>query len=298
MLYSGITAVQRGIFALDFRRKWIAFRRIRKAKAFGLDGNLPHVCLNDAHAIRAIGYGTVRSPVHTGPHGNSSQEVNMRQKKAGAVAFACGLACALSVFAFTQSVRDEAESARTEALARYGGEQVEVCVAARDIAAGERIDPSAVQTRLWVADLLPEKSMNAANEPVGNVATSPVFKGEVFTEKCFAGASETLEAPAGTTALSVPAKAVQAVGGSVAPGMFVDVYASGETSTQALARNVLVLATSVSGEGSGSRSDFSWITIAADPASVQELIAAARKTDLYFTLPAAAGAERTAVPSN
>lgn len=222
----------------------------------------------------------------------------MRQKRAGAIALACGMLCALSVFAFTQSVRDETESARAEALARYGGEQVEVCVAARDIAAGERVDPSAVQTRLWVADLLPDESINSANRLVGSVTTSPVFKGEVFTEKCFAGVSEKLEAPAGTTALSVPAKAVQAVGGSVAPGMLVDVYASGDTSTQALEHNVLVLATSVSGEGAKSRSDFSWITIAVDPGSVQELIVAARKTDLYFTLPAVASAGEVVAPSN
>ena len=44
---------------------------------------------------------------------------------------------------------------RADALARYGGDQVEVCVAKRDIAAGETVDSGAIETRLWVADLLP-----------------------------------------------------------------------------------------------------------------------------------------------
>ena len=40
-------------------------------------------------------------------------------------------------------VRGEAERARADALARYGGDQVEVCVAKRDIAAGETVDSGA-----------------------------------------------------------------------------------------------------------------------------------------------------------
>ena len=50
---------------------------------------------------------------------------------------ACGVLCAACVLAYLTSVRGEADAARAEALARYGGEQVEVCVARRDVAAGE-----------------------------------------------------------------------------------------------------------------------------------------------------------------
>ena len=50
---------------------------------------------------------------------------------------ACGVLCAACVLAYLTSVRGEADAARAEALARYGGEQVEVCVARRDVAAAD-----------------------------------------------------------------------------------------------------------------------------------------------------------------
>ena len=70
-------------------------------------------------------------------------------------ALACGLCCALCVALYLASVRGEVDAARAEALERYGGDQVEVCVAKRDLAAGEVVDASAVVTKMWVADLLP-----------------------------------------------------------------------------------------------------------------------------------------------
>ena len=73
----------------------------------------------------------------------------MKRSRTTIIGIACGLACAACVFAYAQGVRGEADAARAEALARYGGEQLEVCVAKRDIAAGESVDASAVETRGW-----------------------------------------------------------------------------------------------------------------------------------------------------
>ena len=95
--------------------------------------------------------------------------------------------------------------------------------------------------------------------------------------------------PEGLTALSVPAKDVQAVGGAVAAGSRVDVYATGGTSTDVLASGVLVLATSASAQESTTDAKVSWITVAVAPESVQEIVAAAQKTELYFTLPGSEG---------
>ena len=58
----------------------------------------------------------------------------MKRSRTTIIGIACGLACAACVFAYAQGVRGEADAARAEALARYGGEQLEVCVAKRDIA--------------------------------------------------------------------------------------------------------------------------------------------------------------------
>ena len=209
----------------------------------------------------------------------------MKQKRLVIIAVACGLMCAACIVLFMVSVQGEANAARAEALARYGGEQVEVCVATRDVSAGERIDLSAMETRLWIADLLPDGAVREASEVSGKTATSSILKGEVVSSKRFESSHNVLDIPAGKEALSVPAKAVQAVGGAVRPGLSVDVYSSGDTTTKPLARDVIVLDTSVGDSGSLISGDSGWITLAIDPEHVQEIIAAAHATSLYFVIP-------------
>lgn len=213
----------------------------------------------------------------------------MKRKRALAASVACGIACAVCVIAYTQGVRGEVEQARADALARYGGDQVEVCVAKRDIAAGETIDAASVETKLWVSDLLPPDAIRASNEVVGSKASSVILSGEVLSARRFRSDSPSIEIPAGMTAISVPAKDVQAVGGAVSVGSRVDIYATGSSSTQALVRGVQVLATSAGSAASASSSDakVSWVTVAVPDEQVQELVASAQKNDLYLTIPAA-----------
>lgn len=209
----------------------------------------------------------------------------MRRNKTAAAGAICGVLCALCVLGYTQSVRGEAERARADALARYGGDQVEVCVAKRDIAAGETVDSGAVETRLWVADLLPPEAVRQTSEVVGSKASSTVL-----SARRFGAASAAIDVPDGKVAISVPAKDVQAVGGAVSAGSSVDVYATGSAATQALARGVSVLATSAGTDdrqASGSASKVTWVTLAVDPNQVEELVSAAQKTELYLTLPGA-----------
>ena len=214
----------------------------------------------------------------------------MKRSRTTIVGIACGLACAACVFAYMQGVRGEADAARAEALARYGGEQLEVCVAKRDIAAGETVDGGAVQTRMWVADLLPAEAFRSADDVVGKKASSTILAGEVLSGQRFRDAGSRLDVPEGLTALSVPAKDVQAVGGAIVAGSQVDIYATGGTSTDVLASDVLVLATSA-GSRESSDAKVSWITVAVKAESVQEIVAAAQKTELYFTLPASGSEE-------
>lgn len=209
----------------------------------------------------------------------------MKQKHMTMIAVGCGALCAVLIAVFLFSVQGEAEAARVEALERYGGEQVQVCVATRDIAAGERVDLSAVETKLWIADLLPDDVVRESADIIGQTATSSILKGEVFSSKRFEVDREAIDVPTGKQAVSVPAKAVQAVGGAIRPGMSVDVYSSGDSSTSAIARGVVVLDTSVGDSGALVSSDAGWITLAIDPENVQELIAASHKTTLYFVLP-------------
>ena len=80
------------------------------------------------------------------------------------------------------------------------------------------------------------------------------------------------------------------MGGALAPGSRADLYASGDTSTTAVARDVLVLATSAGGADGAVTADVTWVTVAVEPESVQEVIAASRKAELYFALPASGDA--------
>lgn len=208
----------------------------------------------------------------------------MKSRKSTIIGIFCGLACAFSVFLYTSTVQAEALAEREEILARYGGEQIEVCVATRDIAVGETVNTNNVATKTWVVDLLPENAVLTLDEVVGKKTSSGIAKGEVITVGRFEQESQDFDIPEGMSALSVPAKDVQAVGGSLVAGMKIDLYATGATSTNLLAKEVLVLATSV-GESSGSSPGFSWVTLALKNESVEEIIAASQKMELYFVLP-------------
>lgn len=214
----------------------------------------------------------------------------MKSNKTMIVGIACGVLCALCVTLYLMSMQGEVEKARSEALARFGGDQVEVCVAKRDLTAGEVVDESAVATKLWVADLLPEGAVTDPAKIVGLRLGSTIYKGEVICARRTETAAASLTVPAGQAALSLPARAVQAVGGSVEPGMRVDVYATGPTSTAPLVQRALVLASSASGSEGGQASDIAWLTLAVNPESVQEVVAAAQQLELYFVLPADTGA--------
>lgn len=209
----------------------------------------------------------------------------MKRRTTTAAGIACGAVCAVCVLVFTQGVRAEADAARSEALARYGGEQIEVCVATRDIAAGEAVDASCMETRLWVADLLPAEAVRSTEEVSGKTASSAILAGEVLSMRRFQGVEGRVEVPKGLAAVSVPAKDVQAVGGAVRAGEKVDMYATGGTSTDLLASDVLVLATSASTDDAASDAQVSWVTVAVEPDRVQEVVSAAQRTELYFALP-------------
>ena len=216
-----------------------------------------------------------------------------RKRKTALLSVACGAACVVCVLLFMQSVRGEAEAARAESLARYGGEQLEVCVAKHDIAAGQTIEASDVELKMWVADLLPAEAARTVEEVQGRTPTSPIMEGEVVVLKRFEGSASSLDVPDGLAALSVPAKDVQAVGGSLAAGAAADLYAVGGTATALLAQDVLILATS-SSDSEGSSAELAWVTVAVAPESVQEIIDASQKSQLYFVLPA--GSETETLP--
>ena len=209
----------------------------------------------------------------------------MRRTKSWIIGIACGVLCAVCVFMYLQDAGAQVDAARAEALERFGGEQVEVCVAKRDIAAGEVVDASSFEKRIWVTALLPEDPLTQDGDVLGKQVTSTVLKGEVLTARRFEESSSSIEVPGELTAVSVPARDVQTVGGALRPGMFVDVYATGSAGTTLIAHSVLVLATNASVQSKSGADSVSWVTLALDPANVQEIVSVAQSSELYFTLP-------------
>jgi pilus assembly protein CpaB len=211
----------------------------------------------------------------------------MRRKKTLIFGIACGVLCALCVALYGYGVQASADDARAEALARYGGEQVEVRVATRDIAAGEYLSDANSELRLWLSELLPADAVSSLGEVAGKPASSEILEGEVISRQRFDGGdTAALQVPTGMCAVSVPSEDVSAVGGSLTPGCFVDVYVTSGNTTDLLGDGVQVLATSASSStlASGSGAGVSWVTLAVDPDEVKEYVSAAEHTNLYFVL--------------
>lgn len=198
------------------------------------------------------------------------------------VAAACGLLCALCVAVYVAQVDEQANAAQADMLARYGGDQVEVCVARRDIAAGQTITDSDVETKMWIASLLPVDAVVARGDALGQQVGSSILAGEVISSARFGFDAASIEVPDGMVALSVPARAVQAVGGALVPGMKVDVYAVGGTSTSRVAQAVKVLETCATESTSSAGT---WVTLALPPQLVAQMVSAAENMELYFVLP-------------
>ena len=203
----------------------------------------------------------------------------MKRKGTALVAIICGVACASFVLMFMQHVEANAAAQRSEALERFGGDQVEVCVATRTIAAGETVDTSNVATRLWLVDLLPEKPVTDLSDVAGVQANSPIVSGEVLSHARFDSSKDPLSIPEGLQAVGVELGAAQAVGGAVQAGNIVDVYAAANE-TARIASNVLVVSVL---DGTSGRLA---VTLAVPPEHVEELIAATQAATLYLALPA------------
>lgn len=198
---------------------------------------------------------------------------------------ACGVLCAACVGFYVLSITADAKAAEAQMLSKYGGEQVQACVARHDIAAGQTIAESDLEERTWVASLLPSDAVTARQDAVGKQVGSTILAGEVISAARFGFNASSIDVPNGMYAVSVPAREVQAVGGALTPGVSVDVFAIGGTSTVRIAASALVLATSAAQDSRNAGTD-AWVTLAVEPALVQEVVQAAEGQTLYFALPA------------
>ena len=211
-------------------------------------------------------------------------------KKRLALAILCGIVAAVTMFIYSSGVKAEAVQSRQQALSSYGGEQVEVYVSTRNIAAGETLSASNVSLQLWLSDLLPPGALGDQSEVFGQIVSVPMLINEPVVTAKLGELKTAISVPAGLCGVSIPSQDVLAVGGEVSAGCFVTVYASDGKTVELIAEEVLVLETSngayQSTTGStGSRPQLAWVTLAVEPELVQELIAASSSRKLHLVLP-------------
>lgn len=205
----------------------------------------------------------------------------MKRRTRIALSVVSGVAAALAALLYASSVRAEAQKAQQEALARYGGEVVSVCVATRDIEPGDVMDESCVAMEEWLASLLPSDAVTSMGDVLGKTATSHIPHRAPLSSQYYKKDENAVEVPTGKVAVSVASDPEHAVGGALVRNAVVDVYVSRDSIADRLVR-ARVLDTSSLANGGG---DIAWVTLAVDPASVRELLAATTKGAVTLVIP-------------
>ena len=186
----------------------------------------------------------------------------MNKSKRIAISLVAGVLAALLCMVYGSSIRSQAEQVQAETLAKYGGDRVEVCVAARDIDVGETLDETNVITQEWLTSLLPRDAATELRQARGDVTTSRIPKNAVICNVYTKAESHKLEVPKGKVAVSVAVDAEHSVGGATGVGSYVDVYVQKDGVTDRLC-GAYVIDTS---EDSGATREgkIEWVTLAAD----------------------------------
>jgi len=217
-------------------------------------------------------------------------------KKRLVLALLCGVIAAVAVLWYTTGVKAEATQSRQQALSAYGGEQLEVYVATRNIAIGETLSSSNVSSQLWLSDLLPAGALSEQADVFGKTVSVPLLMNEPVVAAKLGDLIAPVTVPKGLCAVSIPSEDVLAVGGGISAGNYVTVYAADSRTVNLIAEDALVLGTSNSAYqtadggsnlfgGSTSRPKLAWVTLAVEPEIAQDLIAASTSGQLHLVLP-------------
>lgn len=196
------------------------------------------------------------------------------------IALLCALIAGVCVFMYLQSAKEEALAQYKQNIATYGSEQVEVFVPLRNIAPGEEIGSSDIQSRTWLVEMLPEDPVLEREDIVGHTSDVGLVKGEVISAARMAQSSESLQVPDGKSALSVRIKDASLLSDGVHAKDYVDIYAQGEMGLSKLLSNVQVLSIPARDKTSANS-----VILAVESNLVQEVLKVALKSELSIVLP-------------
>lgn len=207
----------------------------------------------------------------------------MNKRTRIAISSVCGLVALLASVGYAQHVRGEAERARSQALARYGGEVASLVVSLRSIEAGEVVTNSDVEDRDWLVSLAPSHAITEPADVIGREVTVPVEEGAPLTELNFRDASQIAEIPSGHVAVSVPITDRLGVSAAIRVGAHVTAYRTAEDVAEVICADAIVLAVPSS---SGTIASHGTLTVAVKDNDVSRILMASTSGDLRLVVPA------------
>ena len=190
---------------------------------------------------------------------------------------------ALSCLVYADSVRQEAERVRSDAIKRFGGEVTQLVIANQTLEVGEVVTELNVRMRDWVADLAPAGAITSIDDVIGREVRVPVAEGAPLTELAFRDESALSEVPSGHVAVSVPVTDRLGISRGVTRGARISAYAVGEGGPRLIATDIEVLSELGSTTGIVASQQ---ITIAVLPDDVSEVLGASASGDLRLVIPA------------
>jgi pilus assembly protein CpaB len=173
-----------------------------------------------------------------------------------------------------------------------------VVVAAKDIPAGARVDPAALEVRAWPAVSVPKGAFSDLAQAKDRVARVPVFAGEAIVPGRLApqGTAPGLEAriTPGMRAMSVRINDVAGLSGLVQPDSRVDVLVtlrhSGPQASEEVSKvflenmRVLSIGSRTTREGSGESTPATTATLEVTPTQAERLAVAMRQGMIQLVL--------------
>lgn len=197
-------------------------------------------------------------------------------------ASACAVLALLLCHVYVQGVREETDRARSDAIARYGGEIVGLVVAGEGLEPGQVVGQADVAVRDWAAALAPEGAATRLEDVVGREVSVPVARNAPVTELAFRNASDSAQVPAGHVGLSLPITDKLGISRNVAVGSQVIAYRVGDTGSELLARDMQV----ISSPGTSPIAGSGQLGLAVLPEDVSAVLSSSAKGDLRLVLPA------------
>lgn len=201
--------------------------------------------------------------------------------------FACAVVAVLVCINYATRVQEEAERARSELLARYGGEVVTLVVSTHALEPGDVATQSNVTAREWLVDLAPEGALTSLDQVLGREVGTATPAGVPLTEVAFRNAATMAEVPAGRVAVTVPVTERLGIPRDVALGATLAAYEVTNEGTQLISASMTVLAAPAQ-VAMGSTAQ---LTIAVLPEDVPRILAASASSDLRLVMPGADVAE-------